>query len=803
MISRMKNGSGTIWLIAGLFFISGGTALIGEVVWMRMLGLVLGNTIWAASAAVAVWIGGMALGAWIGARLAPRVQHHLRLYGIAEGLIGLFFAFSPSLHGLLLSTGTLLGPDLSQSLVLGLVQRILLSVAALLLPTVLMGLTLPLLVERIRGLVLSGRVSLLYGANTLGAATGVFIAAYLTLPHIGESGSLAAAGCACALVAVIAIVCEGLLPGRSARAQEIDWAGGERWYLWLAAAMGLSALAAELVWVRILVLHLGSRVYAFSLLLGVYLVGIGLGSVALLALSKRIESPRRALAWIQLTAAIMLCGQVVALGFVDRLLQLLADTIQADLSFSALQGIMLIAVAILFLPVTLLFGASFPLAVAADPAHRSAGAHTGMVAAANTLGAIVGALGAPFLLVPWIGCQRTLLLLVLVHLAVALTLRRRWSTMLPAAVGLIAAAIIWTVLPGDWVLRQANVDGSKVELIELEESLSGTVLVKRYREPAGTWLSLEINGINVAGSSPALLAVQQLQGNLPLMQLDNPQQVLHIGFGSGGTCWAVSRYPVEEIDVVEISPDVLAVASTHFPFINHNVLDDPRVRVVLNDGRNYLLATERRYDAILSDSIHPVFAGNSTLYTVEYFQMCRDRLKPGGIVSMWLPLYSLDQRSFLRILSAFHSVFPNTTIWYDTSTINEFTIVSGKVEPGPLKINWSAFDNPEIAGSLEIAGVTKPADIVANFLLGPAEVSRLVAEQPVHEDDLPFVEYMAGRTLLRELTWYQNLRTLVDWRSRVAPFAPSPVSFAEAAATRDEKLQVALDVLLSRLNKQQ
>ena len=612
-----------VWLMVSLFFLSGLTALVGEVVWMRMLGLVLGNTVWAASAAVAVWMGGMALGSRLGARLATRSSHQLRWYGLAEALIGAFYLASPALHGLLLRMGSLVGTDLGSNPGFGMLQRFTLAVAALSVPTVLMGLTLPLLVERMRGRGLAARVSLLYGINTLGAAAGVFVAAYALLPLLGERGSLTAAAIVAASVGVVAILAESSVPPAAEAPPKAAITKVHQPYLILVVAMGLSALAAELVWVRILVLHLGSRVYAFALLLGVYLLGIAIGSFALRALAPWISNPKRALAWVQLSLAVALVAQLVALGFAGDLIVGITQIFRLPATFAAVQGVFFVAVALLFMPVTVLFGASFPLAVAADPVQRSAGEHAGVIAAANTVGGIVGAMAAPFLLVPWIGCQRTLLLLAAVHLIVALALRRTRVAATVAFVMVVAGLVIWTAFPSDWVLRQAGiVDDERTQLVKLEESLSATVLVKRYDDYQGVWHSLELNGVNVAGTDPALLAVQQLQGNLPLLQTTNLGRVLHVGFGSGGTCWSVTRFPVDRVDVVEITPEVLEASDTYFADINHGVLDNPKVNVVINDGRNYLLATDATYDAILSDSIHPLYAGNSTLYTREYFEMC-------------------------------------------------------------------------------------------------------------------------------------------------------------------------------------
>ncbi len=788
-------------LIASLFVVSGATALVGQVVWMRMLGLVLGNTVWAASVVVAVWMLGMALGAAAGARLAPRVRRHLVWYGLAEAGIGVFLALSPFVADHLVRLGALVGPDLSSGLGVGLAQRFALSAAALLPPTVLMGLTLPLLVERVRGTNLAGKTALLYGLNTLGAAAGVFLTAYLLLPWLGERGALAAAAVACSVVAGFAILLEERVHRPEARPRRAPEARpAARVFLVLVGVMGFAALAAELLWVRILVLHLGSRVYAFALLLGVYLTGLALGSMAVRLLARRLGDPHRTLALLQLLAGVMLCLQLAALGGAGDVMAWIAGTVQPRATFAALQLVMLAAVAVAFLPVTFLFGASFPLAVAADPAARSDGGHVGRVAAANTVGAIVGAIAGPFLITPALGCQRALLVLALVHVAVAVGLLPARRTVLAALAPLALVLGLWIRLPADWVLRQAEaVVREGVTLIELREGLGATVVVKEYREPSGTWRSLELNGLNVAGTDPALLTVQQLQGNLPLLQVESARRVLHVGFGSGGTCWAVSRHPVERIDVVEISPEVIAAAGRWFSDVNHGVLHDPRVRVIVNDGRNFLLATRETYDVILSDSIHPLYAGNSTLYTREYFELCRSRLEPGGVVSMWLPLYSLDRESFLRILRAFHEVFPHTVVWYDSTTVNENTVVTGRLDEGPISIDWERLADEGVMASVRVGGIETSSELLATLLLGPADVARLTGDIPPLTDDLPYVEYISGRLLERDRSWLSNLSMLVAARTTENPFKTDGEAWALAVSIRDGRLKETLRTLAERV----
>jgi len=788
-------------LLLVLFFLSGASSLVGEVVWMRLLGLVVGNSMWAASAVVTAWMAGLAAGAWLGGRLARRVHHHLRLYAAAEAVVALFYLATPSLLPWLERLAAGLTPDLSGHLLAGLGGRFLLSVGVLLLPTTAMGVTLPLLVERLRGHVLAERVAGLYGVNTLGAVVGVLITAHLLLPRFGESGALASAALACLAVVVAAVLLEGRLPrptGSAAPARLGPSSGPLRAHLVLVAAMGFGALAVEIVWVRVLTLHLGSRVYAFALMLAVYLLGIGIGSIMVGATSHHTGEPRRFLAWLQAGVAAAILVNLAVLSRFQPLLGWLTEMLHLHRSFANLQVIQFLAVAAAFLPVTMLLGASFPLAVAADPAACSGGEHTGRVAAANTVGAILGAVATPAVLVPVLGTSRSLLLLALLSTLIALALGGRRVAVLVAGTILVIAAVRVT-MPRDAILRAALEDEGDSEVVALEESLTATVIVRRYRDARGTWYSLELNGVNVAGTSPSLLAVQQLQGEIPLLEAADPRRVLHIGFGSGGTCWAVSHHPVERVDVVEIAPEVLRVSDHYFADINHHVLADPRVHTIINDGRNYLLATENRYDVILSDSIHPVYAGNSTLYTLEYFRLCREHLEPGGVVSMWLPLYSLSTDGFLHILSAFHEVFPRTVVWYDIGVLNEFTIVTGMTAPGPVGIRWATLAEPGLRASLAIAGIRGPRDLEARLLLDPVRVALTCRDVPPHVDDLPVVEYGSGRLLDRERSWLVNFQMLAARRTRRDPFAAAPAPWSEAAALRDRALKAHLRQLEARI----
>lgn len=781
-------------LVTLLFVISGLASLAYQVVWVRALGLVVGNSLWAAVVVVAAYMGGMAVGSALVARWLPRLRHHLRLYALAEAVAAVFALATPGALAWLAGLAARLGPEPLAGWGLPLLGRFGLAWLFLAVPTIAMGTTLPLLVARVGSQgSLAQRVGRLYAANTFGAVAGVVAAAFFGLPLLGERATLAAAALVGLLVAGVAWLAESHLPSSELPTLLASAPPGHRAWLAYPALFGFVALACELVWTRILQLHLGSRVYAFALILAVYLTGIALGA----ALARRwSRQPRVALAGWQLGLAVTLVVQVGVLARLGDVLAWLATAFHLA-TFTQMQLALAAAVALALLPPTLAFGASFPLSVAAWPAAGGAGEKAGRVAAANTAGAIAGTIVAPLVLVPLVGSQPLLFAFAAISALAAMTLATaRWGrlTALAMAVGVAAAGF---AAPRGMVLRGAGVVSQGI-LETISESASATVAVRRHRDGGGVWRSLELNGVNVAGTSVELRAIQRLQGHLPLLLHPRPARVLHIGFGSGGTAWAVSRHPVERIDIAEISPEVLAVSDRIFGDINHGVLRDPRVHVLLNDGRNVLLGSRQRWDVILSDSIHPVFAGNSTLYTREYFEMCRQHLAPGGVVSMWLPMYSLSEASYLGILRAFWEVFPSTAVWYDPISLNEFTVVTGSTSKAGLEVRWEALTDPALIPTLTEAGVRSPAALAGMLLVGPREVATLVADVLPQVDDFPEVEYGSGRLFDRMATWLQNFRVLWAGRAHADPFAAYPGDWAEVAGARDQVVREHLRALATR-----
>jgi spermidine synthase len=749
-----------------IFFFSGAASLADEVVWFKWLNLIFGSTTAATATLLAVFMGGLAAGSGICAKFAPRLTRPQWLYAVLESGIAVYAIATPLLFSGIDAGYVWVYRHLGESPGTLLAVRIFLATAALLPPTLLMGATFPALSRIVESRdTPGGRSAALYGVNTAGALTGTAACGFLLIASIGLRATLYASAIA-SLIAALAAT--SVRPG-PAEAQ------GERrappsFLVWgVAALTGACAMADEVIWTRILVLRLGSSVYAFSLMLTLYLAGLVGGSLAGARVASR--DLRRSISIAQLLLGATILLQVLGFSWYTRALVAIASGLLHVGTWTGLMVAQALTTALYLLPPTLLMGFTFALLVReASGSGREAPAEAGAIYAANTVGGILGSLAAGFLAIPLVGSQVSLLTTGFLATAIAFALapRAAWARAAPLLFVPLA------LLPSrDSVILTAGAfaDVPASDVVFYDEDVTGTIAVKRYRMDRGAALSLELNGVNVAGTSPDLLAIQKLQGHLPLALARQASRVLHIGLGSGGTAYSVSRHPVSQIRIVEISPEVVRIAARYFANVNHRVFTDPRVRVTINDGRNFVLATQESFDAILSDSIHPRYAGNGSLYTEDYFRLCARRLSPGGVISMWLPMYSLLPEDYRSIVRAFREVFPNVSIWYAHSVPNSFTIVLATPEK---KIRLETLQNrlllPAVHEDLAQIGADDPAELLSYLLLAPDDVSRWVAKTAPHTDDRPTVEYDSGRTLAHTGTWLATFADLVGRRSRLEDF---------------------------------
>lgn len=786
------------------FFISGAAGLIYEVDWARRLALFLGITGEANTAVITAFLAGLAAGAVAIGRLADRRHDCLRLYAWMEVGIAAYGVLTPwifsSLERLYAGMAGSLGLAGTASHVL----RFTLALAALLVPTFLMGGTLPLLVRGLQETVpeIADLVGRLYGLNTLGAAVGTFAAGYLLLPAWGIRSTLFFAAALNLGVAALILSlgrpdgAPGRKKGRKKKGRpprqgdagmprdagtEILTAPVARIVLLGFAVSGGAALVYQIAWIRALTLVIGSSVYAFSATLATFLAGLALGSLLLTRFRAGLGLGHAAV----LEASIGF-GALLTLPLIGRLPDFFVWGFERGIGGSFLYSqlfVFCLSFLIMLLP-TLLLGALFPLLTALSARGEDAfGRAVGTAYAANTGGTIVGALLGGLLLLPALGIHRSVVLASALHVAVGAVYwgLQRHGTPVRRLAGAAAAVplfvlLTWAIPPWDRALMSSGVfhrpgrffdlpPGQGVrealsdqELVYYDEGIDGTVAVVA----SGSHRILVINGKTDA-SNLLDLPHQVMLGHLPILAHPEPRQVLVIGVGSGITTHAVVTHPeVEHVTLLEISPEVVA-ASEFFAEENGRVLEDRRVDLVLGDARNTLLAERRSYDVIVSQPSNPWISGVSNLFTREFFELADSRLAPGGVMAQWFQLYSMSTTDMKSVIRTFQSVFRHVTMWI----VQEGDLILlGSRDPHSLDFARleAAYATPAVREDLERAAAASPRLLVQKFLLGGDELARFTAGAALNTDDRPRIEFNAPRALYAE-TSLENLRAIVRHRS--------------------------------------
>ena len=763
-----------LFLLAAIFFLSGTSALIYQMLWLRLIGLVFGVTVYAASTVWAVFMAGLALGSVIGGRAADRVARPLVWLGIAEALIAVTALATPLGLDLLQRMYGALHPSPSSSLITLTAVRLEMSFAVLIVPSSLMGATLPLIVKSsvMRAEGFGGRVSVLYATNTAGAIAGSLIAGLVLIPRFGIRGSFLVGAVLNGIVATVAILVGArLLVGRGLKAPALQpdvrrddpdvrrdgfgaavapgasAPGDQRSatvVLWVFALSGFISLALEVVWFRATTLFLRPTVYGYAMMLAAVLGGIALGSYAAAPLLRRRAASRgdrqwlMTLAWLEAGIAVAALLSFAVLRFIPQVMAMIGPAVSSLIGpYLAYQFIVSF---IVILPTMILFGAAFPIGLhlwttAGRHGHGDEGSRIGTFYSLNVSGAILGSLATGFILLPRLGSLQTLIALAGFALlsALALLVVSKRPPALRAASAAVMIAVFgltaWmTPDPFDAFLAQ-RYPGQHI--VWQREAVQATVSV--HQERGGTY-TLNVSGNHQASTSGATPRVHQRIGNLPMTVHPDPRQALVIGLGGGATAGALSEHPGVDVDVVELSREVTQAADLFFGPINFNVLRKPTVKLHVDDGRNFLMLTSSRYDVITADVILPIHAGSGNLYSAEYFRLARRALKPGGVVVQWVAGTDAEYKMIAR---TFLSVFPETTLWGDG------TLMLGSVEPLRLRredLEWK-LQIPRRREMIASLGFKSFEDLLKLFVAGPDELRQFVGDGPILTDDKPMVEY--------------------------------------------------------------
>ena len=768
-----------------LFFLSGATALIYELLWVRVLYQSFGSTIQSVTTVVAAYMGGLGLGAWRLGRVADRSPRPAVLYGWLEIAIGVFGIVSPLVLGLahwiyIGTAGALsLGGGASVALRFGLAALV------LMIPTTLMGGTLPVLTRALmgedRGL-LKPSLGRLYGLNTLGAMTGTALAGFFLIEFVGVRASLWATA-----AINLAIGGAAIWLGREQRepephpvpsAPQIPPRDSLRTVaLVLLALTAFASLLDEIAWTRVLIMIVGGSTYAFTLVLLVFLLGIGLGSVIVAGRSTPSIDTAASAALAQGITGIGAAALFVFFGFLPS--YIIAIFQIADLSAVLRLLLMAVAVGAVVLIPAVGMGMTFPLLTDLTAKSRSArGADIGGAYALNTAGSILGAVLTGFVLIVVLGTQATLRVGLIVNGIAALALAllasrgvaegsredRRLRVRVLTGAGLGMLALVAAVVAPGWSTRLIDLGPTIYARQRMDKAARERFLAHRgvrqlaFREGPNatvsvwegeTGRSLRVNG-KVDASDRGDMDTQVMIGLAPAVARPGAASAFLIGYGTGVTAHILAAVPtVTRVKVIEIEPSVIQM-DTFFVDVNGSVLSRPNVRVLVDDARSALQLDRQKYDVIVSEPSNPWVAGIATLYTPEFFKIAKARLSEHGVFCQWIQLYQLPLPVVAGIVRSLREVFPHVHVWFGgTSDL----VVLASERPLTYDRTWLAqLIGP--GGSLqsiarEWLSIESLDQYFGRMLLGDSGVGRLVQRATFgHRDNRPRLEFVAARRFL-------------------------------------------------------
>ena len=773
-------GNASSALLAICFFVSGATSLVLEVVWAKQLGYSLGNSVHATSTVIAAFMAGLGLGSLLAGRPSFSAKEPIRAYGAIQLLIGVTGFFSIPILRATEPLFTFAHQDLQVGASLFVIVRFFVVLPLMALPATLMGMSLPLVVEarRAEQLEVAANAGLFYGLNTLGAVTGTYLAGFVLIPTLGLDQACRATGVVDFAVGLTLLGLASRSRRRSPSASAKESAAGvptrpvasggaetplptgsRRLFALVFGLSGFLSMVYEVAWFRLLANVLGGTVHAFASMLGVFLIGVGMGSVLGTAWLPRRGSPFTLVAIALLSVG---AGAMASLALANALPMAYADLFWA---FGGGVGVAYVlaqaaVAAIVVLPTALAMGALFPIALRAYERTGSSGqdrTHASEIYGLNTFGGICGSLIAGFVLLPTLGLTRTLMISAACSSLLGLFVLVQWGTSRAprrriAIVGVGALAFAAALVPpldqvelhrGVFYRMRATREGSRLDstgesglrVLYYREGLQGSVSVM-----AGDDLALHISGKPVATTEFHDRVHLALLGHLPLLFAKDPRAVAVIGLGSGVALGALATHArVDSIDVAELEPGVFEVQD-FFAAVNRDALEDPRVRLVAQDGRTHLAYSETRYDVITSDPISPLIAGAANLYTEDFYRLAAARMQPGGVFCQWWEMSGVSMGTYQRVLATLRGVFPHVLVF----VYGVDSVVLGSNEP--FAIDWSELtarmERPRVQSDLAYYGFASPIELLGLLWAdGPLLDTWLREESGRNTDDNVWLEH--------------------------------------------------------------
>lgn len=765
------------WLVLVLFFCSGATALVYEVVWSKFLSQIFGSTIYAQTVVLAVFMGGLALGNKIFGRRADRLRQPVRVYGYLEIAIGLYAFFFPSLDRWVDRIFVAVGTGIAEHPGLLLAWKGFLSAALLLGPTILMGGTLPLLAAWLQKFSSDAgrRSALFYSVNSLGAVVGAGLAGFWLVQNLGLVSSLQ-------MTAMVNVII-GATAGWLSRSQLIgiasptepvvttaDGVASSRTWRWACAVVAMTgavSMGLEVLASRSLAMIFGSSLQSFAVVLMAFILGLGLGS-AWIASSHRRKIPDAKMVALLLCAA---AGWITLLVFnIERWVDFyrIAQTGIGRTSVGYVYHELLttgISLVILGLPAACI-GAVLPLMIRAESAGAvTLGDKVGTLLTWNTLGAMAGTLAAGFVLMPLVGLRNAFgvlaLVLALVTLVVTWRSGGRTGKILAVSAAVFAGCLFvfggedWRCVISSGVFRGREkefdptamlIRKQHTRILFYEDSADATVSVEQgdYYPgvPSAADRCLRVNGKTDA-TAHSDSSTQLLLAHLPMLAKPGSKDVFVFGLGSGISAGALLSYPVEKIVIAENCEPVVR-ASQFFTNWNRRVLDDPHTHLWREDARTVLKLSPQLYDVIVAEPSNPWTVGIGSVFSREFYQLAASRLKPGGIMAQWFHVYEMHDGIVELVLRTFNSVFPRVEIWDSCSgdIILLGSLQSWQTGPDVFR---QGFTLPGVRLDLAQIGIRSPEALLARQLASQRTAFAITGGGPIQSDLFPVLEYAAPR----------------------------------------------------------
>ena len=774
------------------FFISGITALVYEIIWTRQLTLVFGHTVYSVSIVLAAFMAGLGVGSYIWGHWIDRVTEKekmppLLVYGRIEILIFASCAMLSLIFSEFHVFYAWMHRWLPESPMLFNAVKALLAFLLMFIPATFMGATLPIIskyyvTDNTR---LGKQIGYLYSINTLGAAVGCLLTGFIFISKFGVLQTALLASCANLIIGIGCIrIFQEEHPGEKVpwRLPQIKWPSvtlSSEQKLWLGVSFvcGFTALAYEVLWTRLLVFSIASTVYSFSLMLAVFLLGICIGSWLVVPLIARVSSLRTLLIALQAGIGVF---ALFTLFSMESLLSAPWNSYNLMNPGRTFLHYFKDSAALMLLP-TLLFGMNFPILIKlAAGRHEQVGSGTGQIYSANTLGAILGSLVTGFVFLPWLGTEKSLMAVATLNLLMVPLLFGTGQYSIPALrkgiAGVTVAGVLALnlLLPGDlldrFFMRDSVGQRNSGDLLYFEEGLTDTVAV--FKDEYGVLdpdaKRLITNGISMSASNVTASRYMKLLAHIPILLSDNPENVMVVCFGTGQTTGTAGIHPrVGQVDSVELSPSVLNAASS-FKIENHDVVNNPKVNFVVQDGRNFLLTTQKQYDVITGEPPPPRTAFTVNLYTKDFYEAARDRLKPGGIMAQWIPLHSQSAEEVDMHFQTFLSVFPHAIAWM--SVANEILIIgSGQPITLDFKKLKERMQEPVVAQALQDIYIPDVYSLLSNIWFLEDEMQKLATGRPLITDNRPRIEFYLD---YGKVVGTAGLERLVFNRTPVAEILP-------------------------------